>query len=187
MREDSEKIHEVMLEVSTKIEKCAYDMTIKGSCPEKNECTYPHATGPRQKSEKKSIRYCFKELLKSGLCNRGKTCKFSHKISQEQRNDPNFLEERRKEKEETAAKCINEFKGEGLCNRRSQCHFSHQISAQERNDENLKRKMEEREKIVKSKARGDSNGRQNYMKQVEQLREEVKELTKVLNAAKSDT
>ena len=90
--------------------------------------------------------------MEKGSCSRGeKNCRFSHKISEEERVDVNFLQAQREVKDERASKCINEFQGKGFCRRKDRCPFSHKITEEDRINDALKKSMEEREVIIKKK------------------------------------
>ena len=80
--------------------------------------------------------------MREGSCFRGEgKCKFSHKISPEQRADESFIENVRKIKDEKASKCINEFNQAGSCTKGLFCPFSHNISDNDRQNKLMKKKM----------------------------------------------
>ena len=161
-RDDSDVRNRILVETSVRIGKCAFEMIQKGSCPGESICKVPHNL-PRSASVKQDNprRICFRELMKKGSYTWGdKKCRFSHKISDEERNDNNFVASQREEKDEKASKCINEFRGEGCCNRKDQCPFSHKITDLDRNNEALKKSMGERKEIIKKKKEQSTEGEQ---------------------------
>ena len=78
-------------------------------------------------------------------------CRFSHQISQEQRRDADFLQSQIKEKDERASKCLNEYKKKGSCFRKDKYSFSHKINEEDRGNEETKRRMLERQAVVKKR------------------------------------
>ena len=98
-------------------------------------------------------RVCFRELMEERSCKRknGK-CRFSHKISEEQRNDPSFVEQARRLKDEKASKCINEFVADKKCHRGLKCPFSHKISEDDRRNSELRKRMADMKNIALGKS-----------------------------------
>ena len=92
--------------------------------------------------------------MKPKSCARGTKCRFSHKIGDEQRNDPAFIDKIRKEKDLKASKCINEFQEEGSCTRGLECPFSHKVSEEDRTNKELRQKMAEKRNIALGKTDG---------------------------------
>ena len=134
-------VRELMRETSERLKICAYELSKKGSCPntESEGCSYPHK---KPTDIVVNQRVCFHELLKGkNKCLRGNRCKFSHKISDVQRNDQVFVAAIRKDKDTRADKCINEFRKQGSCTKKTDCSFSHAITDEDRANENLKKKM----------------------------------------------
>ena len=86
-----------------------------------------------------------------------KKCRFSHRITQNERNDENFISLQRKEKDEKASKCINEFRGKDRCWRKELCPFSHNINEEDRNNDSLVKTMDERETMIIKKKRKSEN------------------------------
>ena len=78
-------------------------------------------------------------------------CRFSHKISKEQREDENLVLTQRKEKDEKASMCINEFRKKGDCWRKETCPYSHNITDEDRNNNISKKNMEEKVAVIRRK------------------------------------
>ena len=125
---------------------------VDGKCPglENRVCAYPHRNLP---AAPKGRRVCFRELMEEHSCRRknGK-CRFSHVISDEQRNDHLFVNQMIKEKEEKASKCINEFEAKGRCHKGSKCPFSHAISEEDRKNTELRKRVADTKMIVSGKS-----------------------------------
>lgn len=195
LRNDPEAVSRILVETSVRIGKCAFEMTQKGSCPGEPTCN-AHHNQSHLISEKKSTprRICYRELMKQGTCPRGEgKCRFSHKISDEERSSEEFVESQRKEKDDKASKCLNEFRREGFCRRKDQCPFSHKISKDDRNSEVLKKSMAEREVMIK-KRNGDSSIENTtgpienpveFMKEMMTLKSEFLEFMKKMKASSS--
>ena len=143
IRHDAEVVKQLIEETSKKYNKCALEMVDK-VCPRKDDgCPFPHKKVPSPSTL--GIRVCFRELMQEGSCFRGaENCKFSHKISMEQRNDEGFVEKVRKVKDEKASKCVNEFNLVGSCTKKLCCPFSHSITEEDRKNPVMKKKMLEK-------------------------------------------
>ena len=125
--------------------------------------------------------------MEKGSCQRGeKRCRFSHKITDEQRNNDVFVENHIKEKDEKASKCLNEFRARNSCRNGNKCPFSHKISDDDRDNNDMRRKMEERCEAMKKRkelqnkqpvavAAHDSN---EWVKEMTALRLEFAEMKK---------
>ena len=109
-----------------------------------------------KKWKAKTISYCFKEIVKAGSCPRGRSCRFSHDVSDTNRNDEGFLRKIREEKLAKASKCVNEYRKPGSCFKGPSCSFSHIISEEERNNPELQKKMESKWSFLVEK-RKDNN------------------------------
>ena len=160
MREDKSIVHELIIATSENIGRCAFEMTQAGSCPDPQRCQFPHTSKPKtvdpaKPTQSKGSRICFKELRVKDSCGRGMRCKFSHTITQEQRNDPEFVNKIKAEKEDRASKCVFEFRGSGACLKGKDCPFSHKISNEDRNNTDLKKKVDERMKVMKNSSTKD--------------------------------
>ena len=188
LRDNAQAVQKLIDDTSRNIKKCAVEM-VDGKCPHiNNNCPYPHKSQCGAKaSVPRGTRVCFRELMEKGSCRRGEQnkCKFSHKISEEQRNDPDFVDQMIREKDEKASKCINEFAEKGTCSKGAKCPFSHVISEQDRRDKELRRKMEERRSLAlgrntapKSSTTTGSSSESDLAGMVLALMVEVKELVK---------
>ena len=153
LKNDVEAIETLFHETSCRIKRCAKEM-VDGVCPNLEQCPHTHKSqNPSLNPATKGMRICFRELVEEHSCKRKSgTCKFSHKISEEQRNDPSFLEQARKFKDEKASKCINEFEAVGKCHRGLKCPFSHTISEEDRKNSELKKRMADTKNIALGKS-----------------------------------
>ena len=136
---------------SARLKLCAYELSKKGSCPstESERCPYPHE---KPTNVVVNQRVCFHELLKGkNKCFCGNRCKFSHKISDKQRNDQEFVAAVRKDKDTRANKCINEFRERGSCTKKTGCSFSHAITDEDRANGDMRKKIQQKEIIMKEK------------------------------------
>ena len=195
-RNDPNTVNRILTETCARIGKCAFEMTQKGSCPGESICKVSH-NRPDSVSVKQGHgrRLCFRELMTKGSCPWGNAkCRFSHKITDEERNDNNFVASQRQEKDEKASKCLNEFRGKGCCNRKDQCPFSHKISDVDRNNEELKKSMREKTEIIKKKkdksAVGDNessinNSEEKIFKDMLNLKKELLDLMAKMKASSS--
>ena len=151
LRNNPDSVNKILVEISKRTGKCGFEMTQRGSCPGASTCNTSH-TPSHPENQDVLRRICFRELMKKGSCTRGdKKCRFSHKISDEERANEDLVHTQRKVKDEKASKCVNEFRREGCCWRKDQCPFSHNISEADRNNEALKKSMDERVGIIKKK------------------------------------
>ena len=182
-RNDPNAVSRLLSETSQRTGKCAFEMTRKGSCPSESICNTTHNLS-HPEGENIPRRICFRELMKKGSCSRGDNkCRFSHKISDEERTNGEFIRAQRKVKDEKASKCVNEFRQKGYCRRKDKCPFSHKISEDDRGNESLKKSMEERVGIILKKKDETSQGSHNtiqdpveFMKSMLLLKKEVHEL-----------
>ena len=150
LRNNNDRKQHKMLEISQKIGRCAYDMVKKGSCIKGDDCSYKH--GKLRNAEANSggrrVKFCFKEVENSGSCPHGVGCKFSHDITQENRDDENFRRAIREERLSKTSKCVNEYRNPGSCRKGAECTFGHIISDAERKDPALRKKMDIRWNLV---------------------------------------
>ena len=154
LRGDTEAIKLLLDDTSKSSNRCAREM-VNGKCIDMDNCPYPHRS-QNLSAVSRGRRVCFRELVEKHSCKRktGK-CKFSHIISDEQRNDPSFVNQMIKEKEEKASKCINEFEAEGRCHKGSKCPFSHAISDEDRKNPELRKRIAVTKNSVTGKSGGD--------------------------------
>ena len=87
----SEAINKIMEETSIQLGKCAFEMTLKGSCLG-DPCKYEHKYSKTSLTSEQGTRICFRELAAKGSCQWKSQCRFSHKITDEQRNDEVFIQ-----------------------------------------------------------------------------------------------
>ena len=117
-------------------------------------------------------------------------CRFSHKITDEERNDANYVQARRKEKDEKASKCIHEFRSEGGCRNKDRCAFSHKISQEDRNNEILKDSIKEKLSVIRNKQEKKKELDQkvdtsvNITKDLAMLRKEFLQMKQMMMAAR---
>ena len=109
-------------------------------------------------------------------------CRFSHKISQEHRDNEDYMTRLRNEKDEKASKCINEFRKVGSCDNRNNCPFSHKITDADRNDSAMKARMKEKIDVLKKRREVEGVKKEEkvvnshgVLKEVMALRKELKE------------
>ena len=181
------RVNEILNETSLKIGRCAHEMTRKGSCPGK--CNFPHKP-PNNKQDQpvqeRRGRVCFRELIEKGSCRWGDSkCRFSHKITEDQRNDQVFLQNNLREKDEKASKCFNEFREKGLCKNGDKCPFSHKITEDERKNDDLKMKMEEKGGVMNKRKELTEESKEAYdparcVKEMMNLRKEFAEMKEIM-------
>ena len=152
LRNNAPAIQKLLSDTSKHLNKCAIEM-VDGKCSNMPNCSFPHKSQvqPRPPFDK-DARVCFRELVDKGSCKWGDgRCRFSHKISDEQRTDVAFREKVRKIKDEKASKCINEYKEKGKCRRGLDCPFSHTISEEDKQNKELRQKVADRKNIALGK------------------------------------
>ena len=151
LRNNAPAIEKLLSDTSKQLNKCAIEM-VDGKCSNVPSCSFPHKSQvqPRPPFDE-DARVCFRELVAKGSCKWGDRCRFSHKISEEQRNDLAFRERVRKIKDEKASKCINEYKEKGKCHRGLDCPFSHTISEEDKQNKDLRQKVADRKNIALGK------------------------------------
>ena len=179
-------INKIMEETSLQLGKCAFEMTLKGSCPG-NPCKYEHNHSKISLTSKQGTRICFRELAAKGSCHWKSQCRFSHNITEEQRNDEIFIQRQMAVKDQKASKCINEFRQRGSCHRKGMCPFSHKIEQGERGNEENRKKMEERGTVLKKRKEYENNKKEEksvqsptFLKEVLALRKEMQDEMKEL-------
>ena len=194
---NSEEVSKILVETSSRIGRCAFEMTERGSCPGQPTCTFSHEkpikTVHGTENQPERTRVCFRELVEEGSCQWGDAkCRFSHKISAEQRADTNYVQARRKEKDEKASKCIHEFRSVGGCRNKERCSFSHGITEEDRNDAALKENINEKLSVIRNKQEKkkqvqssgvDTSGK--ISAEVATLREELLQMKQLMMSMKS--
>ena len=101
-----------------------------------------------------------------------------------QRDDEQFLDACNKEKEEKAGKCIYEYRREKSCKKGKECAFSHKITDDDRKNEALKKKMADKDTIMKKgKKKSDRKKDQTQPSMAEEMlafRKEFKEIKEMM-------
>ena len=149
---------------------------------------YQHQVKPSEMDRKpkaKNISYCFKEVMVAGSCPRGRSCRFSHDVSDVNRNDEIFLRKMREEKLSKASKCVNEYRKPGSCIKGASCSFGHIISDVERNDPEIRKKMQSKWSFLVEK-RKDNNINSEGTKTVHksEVTSEIREVVSLLKEFK---
>ena len=153
---NSEEVTKLLVQTSSRIGRCAFEMTERGSCPGQPICTISHEkptkAANRTEYQPERTRVCFRELVEEGSCRWGDAkCRFSHKITAEQRGDASYVQAQRKEKDEKASKCFHEFRSADGCRNKDRCSFSHGITEEDRNDAALKQSIKEKLSVIRNK------------------------------------
>ena len=194
---NSVDVSELLAETSTRIGRCAFEMTERGSCPGQPTCTINHVKDAKTVNngsghQSARTRVCFRELVEEGSCRWGSDkCRFSHKITAEQRGDASYIQAQRKEKDERASKCIHEFRSEGECRNKDRCSFSHRITEEDRNDAVLKESIKERLSVIKNKqerkkeVQNDVDTSGKISEEVATLREELRQMKQLMMSMKN--
>ena len=186
VQSNSEK---VLAETSQRIGKCAFEMTEHGSCPGEEICKTVHQKQVDPSAfQRNETRVCFRELVMEGSCPWGsEKCRFSHKITKDQREDQDYIQAQRKEKDSKASKCIHEFRVKDGCRNKDRCSFSHNISESDRNDEAMKENIKEKLTILKKKQVNKIDQKANVVqsshivsKEVEALRKELLQMKEMM-------
>lgn len=153
LRDDPIAVSDILSDMSAHTGKCAFEMTQRGSCPGESICKSQHNVNQIVPDKQGNLRrICFRELVKKGSCGWGDgKCRFSHKITEQERTDESFVLAKQREKDEKASMCIYEFQGKGFCKRKDHCSFSHKISDQDRNNEVIKKSTLEKIDNLKKK------------------------------------
>ena len=157
MRETKE-LDKKLVEMSQNLGRCTYEMVKKGSCPRRNECQYPHLKESRKGRKSQGHvgmkRVCFHELEGIGKCLRGaEACRYSHDISNEERNNKAFVDQVQHERHAKKGLCINEYWQKDSCHKGESCPYRHDITEQERQSPELKNKMSQRWNQITGRSR----------------------------------
>ncbi len=124
-------------------------MVMKGSCPKKNDCFFPHVMNNPRRIHRK---VCFYEIIAPGNCRRGAQCHFTHDINETERTDEDFKTHVERERLAKKPVCINEYHQRNSCLKSETCTFRHNITEQERMCPETQKKMEEKWKKITGKS-----------------------------------
>ena len=130
-------------------------MVKKGECH--GDCGFHHGV-KKNPSENKEKQVCYWEFEAAGKCNRGDACKFSHEISDSERQNTDLRNKIEMEKKTKKDVCINEFNKIGSCWKKERCSFRHDISSQERGSKKMKEAVQKKYEQMKKKT-----GKESYL------------------------
>ena len=128
--------------------RCVREMVKKGSCPRKNECDHPHLKDKPSSAKK----ICFREMEGLGRCPRGENCRFSHNITDTEKESPELQRQANLHKNSSHLICVNEYRQERSCRKKDKCIYRHNISDDERKCVSLQEKMKEKWERITNKS-----------------------------------
>ena len=125
---------------------CTVEMVERKKC-NPDECRFNHVleesnlrNRPRSKREKPAEKpICYADL--TGTCSRGSNCFFSHNITNEQRNNQEFIKKIDEERKGKQALCVNEYHEQGSCRKLNSCRFNHHITDEQRSNPVMQERM----------------------------------------------
>ena len=175
-------------DISKKIGRCVIEMAGKGTCPKKNECMFPHLNAAANGNQSSKKKLCYDEFEQAGKCTRGPTCKFSHNITEEQRNNVELQRIMLDSKQTRKGICINEYRCQNSCLKGERCTYRHNISEQERKSDILKQKMDEKWQSItgqSNKAKEESLEKSTAIILIQEFRTLMKKFNKVVSSRHS--